>query len=133
MTVATVRWSVWMRLLALVVWLPATSHCRLAALPSLNFLACGHDDTAAHHETPDDGDGCASVESGSYRSEEAFEVPGTRGGPTDEGFAWAEALAEWKALSPCDDSVTTGPPPEALHWSFRLRATGYARAPSRAS
>lgn len=133
LTVPIVRWYAWIRLLALVVWLPATSHCRLAAIPALNFLACAHDSAGSHHETTDDGDGCAGVESGAYRSEESFDLPGPPDLrpdllPVGVGQAWCRVSDPG-----CEAFTDTGPPPPDLPWQFVLRATGNPRAPSTAS
>lgn len=130
LTVRTVRWYAWIRLLALVVWLPATSHCRLAAIPALNFLACAHDSAGSHHETTDDGDGCAGVESGAYRSEESFDLPGPPDlrpclPPAVVGQAWCR-VSDFSR----NPSAETSPPPLRLPWQFVLRVTGIPRAPS---
>jgi hypothetical protein len=125
-----VRWSLWIRLLALVVWLPATSHCRLAALPSFSFLACPHDESATHAEPVDHDDGCSSVESASYRSEEAFDLAG----PPELRFDPSPLIGDDHfriVLVPDSDRPTDPrPPPPFSAWQFLLRAAGNPRAPS---
>jgi len=151
-TLASVRvWS-WIRLLALVVWLPATSHCRLAALPALEFLACDHGgshagapaaDESIPHDVPEDhdgdgdgdGDACASVESGTYRTEDCIDVRGPEGGVGRE--RWLGGTPGW---CPGSDLMCSGVP--GLVWvgaaeggldrldpSYRRRV-GEPRAPS---
>lgn len=117
-TLASVRLWSWIRLLALVVWLPATSHCRLAALPALEFLACDHGgshagepaaDESVPHDVPEhpngDGDACSSVESGTYRSEDCIDVPGPEGGAGRD--RWLAGAPGW---CPGGDSLCSGVP-----------------------
>jgi len=114
----------------LVVWLPATSHCRLAALPSLSFLACSHDESETHAEPADDGDGCASVESGSYRSEDAFDLAGP---PDRRPDAAPLICGEEFHRTPITGVEHLGHPrplPRCRPWQFLLRAARNPRAPS---
>ncbi|MBL9127135.1 MAG: hypothetical protein JNL97_05795 [Verrucomicrobiales bacterium] len=127
------RWLAWLRLLALVVWLPATSHCRLASLPALSFLACGHSDDGTSNEThhADDGDGCASVESASYRSEDRFDLPAplplqVRPDLLGTPFAETVCLAPDIETPPAPDP---NPPPRGSV-TDALRSVGAPRAPS---
>jgi hypothetical protein len=129
-TFVSVRWSLWIRLLALVVWLPATSHCRLAALPSFSFLACAHDDSTTHAEPVDDGDGCSSVESASYRSEEAFDLAGPPELRLDPSSLSCGERLRIVPIPGSDPSAEPRPPPLSSAWQFLLRAAGNPRAPS---
>jgi hypothetical protein len=58
-------------LLLALLWMPMISHCDLEHLPGMEFIACC--DVPAPEPHPDDDcktDGCATVESGHYKTEE---------------------------------------------------------------
>jgi hypothetical protein len=66
----------WLRIVTALVltvfWLPVSVHCQLEQLPGLEFLSCcDHEETTAPHQDDDcEGDACAVVESGLYKTEE---------------------------------------------------------------
>jgi hypothetical protein len=124
-----------LRLLALVVWLTASIHCRLASLPGFAFLNCASSSAsvgtceapAQDTDCPAGEDDCDSVESGRYRSEEPTSVqPPSHelacGLPVPLGLE--SIRVRWtKTLTP-----ETSPPP--CCWHLVLRASGTPRAPS---
>ena len=55
-------------------WALMTNHCALEMIPSLSFLACSPQTEAARHlpdDCGDEGDACATIESGNYKSKES--------------------------------------------------------------
>ena len=122
--------TIWVGTLALL-WLPITSHCQLEVLPTLEFLACcDHEESAPHEDNDCEQDGCASVESGDYRTQEYEPVL-----VAPELSALYVAAAVLEAL-PADVSFgisTTAPPEQQRCWQFVLRAALPVRAPSLAS
>lgn len=112
-----------------VLWLPMASHCDLEHLPGLEFLACGTSVEAASHQQSDcQTDGCASVESGFYKTEErAVEAPA----PLVAAVIPALLLsvpAENDFLS----VVVASSVPDELpqRWQFVFRTAAPPRAPS---
>jgi len=120
----------------LVLWVPATLHCRLEMIPAVSFLSCCQhaekDKAPAHHDDECANDGCAAFESGLYHLEKApemllkpawgfvlFLVPG----PTE--------VSERSDFSPGSGDLS--PPALSKTWQFRARAAGFARSPSSAS
>ncbi len=122
------RWVAPLRLVALVVWLIATSHCRLAALPALGFLTCAHAQTAPDCDHPDNDDSCASVESGSYRSEDSLRLVVA----PDCLLTLSEVprVVSRQADSVVALSMPSTGPPRLASWRFLIRAAGNPRAPS---
>ena len=114
------------------MWLPITAHCKLEAIPAFAaFFACSaHGDTSVPHQDKDcKQDGCASVESGKYRTQDhdAFVIA-----PEFAPIDLAESLVELAAL-PDEVSLgifTTAPPDQQRNWNFSLRMALPARAPS---
>lgn len=129
--VGAVPWAAAIRLLALAAWLAAAMHCRVAELPGLQFLACAADSSPGHCDCPGDSDGCAAVESGSYRPEEVI--------------SWSPALSPTHLPDPGIPAGTPTPIPEApstifvsgqstpgepgIPWRLRHRPAGAPRAP----
>jgi hypothetical protein len=115
--------------LVLLWWLPATNHCRLEQVPTLSFfVCCDHDEAAPHQDDDCDTDGCATVESASYKTEDAKIVTLIPLTVVVLDWAWvAEPL-------PPEDARTfrpAAPPPELPRiWQFSRRAAAPARAPS---
>lgn len=125
--------TIWVATLALL-WAPITSHCQLEALPALEFLACcDHGQSAPPHQDDDcKQDGCATVESGEYRTQDeriivaapVLILPGVESA-SDE-------------LNTLIDRVSRGilaavPPEHSRVWQFALRMALPVRAPSLAS
>jgi hypothetical protein len=118
-------------MILLVLWAPVTSHCLLERVPGLEFLACASDDSPTG-DCDKGADGCQSVESASYKTEDSQ--------PLVSAFAPALALLV-AVLSP--DSVpprqpslarrTDTPPDIPSSWQFALRTALPVRAPSVAS
>jgi hypothetical protein len=114
-------------------WAPITWHCNLEVLPVLNFLACcEHDEAGGPHQDNDcQQDGCATVESGDYRTQDydpLFVAPDFM----------PVAMAAVLELSFLPDEVSVGifttAPPEQHHiWQFAFRTALPVRAPSSAS
>lgn len=115
-------------LAVLALWGLATMHCKLEALPGLDFLKCccpGEPPPSGH--TDCESDGCGAVEEGGYRAEEQ-----TASAPlpplllADRSAVMAALLAELRNPDP-----VPSPPPEIPRaWQFALRAARSPRAPS---
>jgi hypothetical protein len=64
----------WVRVIAMfwvLLWGPLTAHCRLEQFPGFQLLLCNpHEESSPHEDSDCQDDGCAVVESGSYRTEE---------------------------------------------------------------
>ena len=117
-----------MAVLLALVWLPAANHCGLEHLPGLAFLACDGSAGGQSHQSQDcQTDGCASVESGHYRTEPAVDAP-----------AHALEVALLAVFSPVAPDIAFAParatvsvpiafPPS---WQFTLRLALPPRAPS---
>jgi hypothetical protein len=125
----------WLRKLALVglvtLWVPATSHCLLAALSGLESLTCcGAEQTEASpsHNDPCDSDTCAELESGLYKTE-----PGQILVP-QPNFDLVLFEHHWEVVrfSPAAHSGGgfTGPPDVTSALHFRIRNALPARAPT---
>jgi len=110
----------------LVLWLPVTTHCGLEKLPGLEFLECTSDTPGS---SSCEGDGCQTVESGSYK------ISDNSGGiplpilslvvfftPAPEG----SALPEFGRLR----LLSSAPPDLPVRWQFVSRAALPIRAPS---
>jgi hypothetical protein len=109
-------------LLLLVLWLPLTSHCTWENLPGLQFFQCATE-TPGPADADCDDDGCAQVESPTYKSSEnlptllppllfvAFELPE----PNDEASNGLALEPEFPVLR---------------HWQFHFRTALPPRAPS---
>ena len=123
-----------MFVLAAFAWLPMTMHCRLEAIPGLEFLACPtesncHDE---QHSEKSDEAGCCSVEKSEYRTEQ-FRV--TLPSPHLLAFS-ASLLPDLADRLTAEVSIgilTADPPGLAATWQFSSRTALPVRAPSLAS
>ncbi len=103
-------------LLLLAFWAPATAHCELERVPALQFLACHTEsDSQSHSDADCDGDGCKTVESGSYVNQD--DPPGAAPVASAPSPAWAAAA---------DGVLLSIPNPQDLG-----RALAPARSPTR--
>jgi hypothetical protein len=114
------------------LWVPITSHCQLETIPSLTALlgCCDHEDTEAPHQDNDcEEDSCASVESGSYRTQEhalLVIVPDVSANTLQIAVTELSDLPDEVSLG-----VLTTEPPEQRHvWQFAFRTARPVRAPS---
>jgi hypothetical protein len=124
----------WLRTIAVLVlavlWTPVSVHCQLEQLPGLEFLSCcSHEDIVPHEDDDCEGDACAVVESGFYKTEERqaslpapeFEVLEFAAPPTNLVLTSTDA----------DGPLCSTVPPELPHtWQFIFRAALPPRAPS---
>lgn len=109
-------------------WALMPIHCALERIPSLSFLACSPHTEAARHLSDhcgDEGDACATVESGNYKSEESQVSAG----------ASAFILALLSDFTAVESLVSKASPeiipPELEHiWQFSFRTALAPRAPS---
>ena len=114
--------------LALVAaWSLAANHCKLEQLPGLDFLQCVEFVDAAEHSGGDcEKDGCASLESGFYKSENA-----RLAAPLPIGIALVlfcpENLPPVAKNNPALNSASAEIP---LSWQFVFRTASPPRAPS---
>jgi hypothetical protein len=112
------------------LWPLAVSHCKLEQLPGFQFLACIDEETdASHPENGCETDGCASVESGSYKPESGrLPVPTPPG--TLSPFLTAILVESARPIP--DISVVFEEDSSSLpmSWQFSLRAALPVRAPS---
>jgi hypothetical protein len=118
--------------LALVAfWALVTNHCLLETMLQLDFLSCSTETRDSHHQSSDcRDDGCAAVESGSYKSEPnqiSVERP---------SFAFETLLLALLSKLAASETAAafTGPdtaPPELVPaWRFSFRTALPPRAPS---
>ena len=116
----------------LAVWLPVTSHCWLEQIPGLSFLVCcDHGDTAPHQDSDCDTDGCASVENGFYKIEDAKVIALL---PACVLVLHLTLLMEQSPPEISSGFLPTVAPPElGKTWQFSYRAAAPPRAPSLAS
>lgn len=122
-------------LLLALLWLPLTVHCRIEALPGIEFLSCcQHDDAEvekapAHHDNDCETDSCATVESGFYKIED---------NPTlMPVLALAACILETDLLAQLHSDSTlpflpvpSAPPELPRLWQFNHRTALPPRAPS---
>ena len=119
--------------LLLALWVPAATHCQLENAFDL-LVCCDHENATPDQDADCQTDGCATVESGAYRSE----TPPSISLPPAFLFTLvvAKITAEPLATPPSDsDFVATAlsPPELPRGWQFFLRAALPVRAPSLAS
>ncbi len=126
----------WRAILAIAMatlWVAAGLHCRLELLPGLEFLSCcqhaGVDSGPAHHQKDCAGDGCAAIESGLYKSEQAQDAPLR---PRLTLVAWLSPSPETARQIALDFAapVWAASPELAQIWQFFQRAALPPRAPS---
>jgi len=113
------------------LWPLVTGHCRLEQLPGFAFLQCGEAESTASHEDADcDTDGCAVVESGSYKTEDRTVCPP---GPDLIVVATFYPEPEPPPRSGFADFFTVAAPEFPVTWQFCLRTALPPRAPSAVS
>jgi hypothetical protein len=122
-----------------LLWVPASAHCRIEALTGAALFACagdsGHAEDHDHPSAPADdhcgGDSCATVEDGHYRCDTQ---PVTTTPPVGANLLLSLLLQESPAayLSPNRSrSIAGQPPPElSVSWQFSSRTVLPPRAPS---
>ena len=122
-----IRFRSIVKLMMLVLWLPATFHCQLESIPGLEFVRCSSD-TSNQSDCKDDG--CCAVEKQQYRSEQQRQsIPVFLAIPSAPLLTAANALPDEVSLG-----IFTAAPPELLKtWQFALRTASPPRAPSFAS
>ena len=117
-------------LLVAALWPLVTSHCSLEHMPGLEMLACSDDACAAPNtENECETDGCASVESGLYKSEDGHEMVPT---PPLTASASLPAISLESSPPAAISSVVFNcvPPELSKTWRFSLRMALPPRAPS---
>ena len=123
------RWNfkVMAAVLALL-WLPLSSHCTWEHLPGLELFSCHTEaETAPHQDDDCQSDGCAAVESGSYKIEEQ-----PAGIPAQLLVSCiVQSLPTGVPQSFKASSAPASPPPELSRiWQFTFRTAAPPRAPS---
>jgi hypothetical protein len=121
-----------MALLLAVLWLPIATHCDLANLPGLEFLACcDHSDVAPHQDENCRQDACDVVESGNYKVEERpVSVPA----PALLAVFLLPLVPDNPPALQASPNIATSTPPELpQRWQFVFRTALPPRAPSIAS
>ena len=113
-------------------WLVAVNHCKLEEVPWLSFLGCcTHEDapSGSHHEDDCETDGCATVEEGLYKTEEARTLV-----PSPSFFAAVihliPLLDEPRPSLGRSFLLTAASPELSRTWHFTFRAASPPRAPS---
>jgi hypothetical protein len=118
-----------------LAWVPITSHCQLEVIPSFSALlgCCDHDDADAPHQDNDcEQDGCATVESGDYRTQDQRLLVVVPDLPVMASHAFdvdLSAIPDEISLG----ILTAAPPEQERTWQFTFRAALPVRAPSLAS
>ena len=126
--------TIWVVGLA-AMWLPITAHCKLEMIPAFAALfACSaHGDKSTSHQDKDcQEDGCATLESGEYRTQDhdrLIAAPDFMPVDVPESVGQLSALPDEVSLG----IFTTAPPEQQQIWNFSLRMALPARAPSLAS
>jgi hypothetical protein len=120
-------------LVMVTLWPLVVSHCDLEQLPGLQFLACGDGapDTPQHDDDCET-DGCASLESGSYKAEDG------RLAILASPVVWSAFLTatslETERAAAADRTILDSAPPELPNvWQFASRTALPPRAPTFAS
>jgi hypothetical protein len=113
----------------------ATNHCRLEVLEGLEFLVCcshdGETEPAPHQDDDCETDGCASLESGLYKTEDGRVISPAPALELNDGV-----LPDADAVAPTLFSAASrsaAPPDLPARWQFLLRTASAPRAPSIAS
>ena len=125
------KWLRTITVLALVaLWLPVSVHCQLEQLPGLEFLSCcDHEDTTAPHQDDDcEGDGCAVVESGLYKTEERQNSLTAPNFPPVKFQSPQTPITSAPAVRAFVHG--TAPPELSCIWQFSFRTALPPRAPS---
>ena len=119
--------------LVAVAWLPMTLHCRLEAVPGLEFLACQTEDVSHEQPGADCGDtGCCLAEHAQYKTEQhrlTLQPPNLVPFSFVPVLDWLEALSDEASL----EAFTVAPPELPKCWQFVFRTAAPPRAPSFAS
>jgi hypothetical protein len=116
-------------LTVLALWGLAAMHCKLEALPGLDFLkTCCFVDSSPSAQGDCESDGCGDVEDGGYRMEEQ-----TASAP--QPFLILVLLsvvieAPLQELQPCSLATSLPPPELPRAWQFYYRTALPPRAPS---
>jgi hypothetical protein len=118
-------------LLFIAFWAVVTSHCSLETIPGLDFLACApHVESAPEPSHCGDQDGCATVESGLYKTEstQVFSTPPS----ADLLLTIFTVIVPVPFLDPSSRALiqSDGPPDLSSSWIFVSRAALPPRAPS---
>ncbi len=121
--------------LTALLWLPVSNHCKLEVIPGLEFLACcTHAGQTPHQDDDCKSDGCASVESGLYKTEDrsiATSQPASVPLPAILiALLWDASLA---VPAGPNLAVSQAPAEMPKTWQFASRAALPVRAPSVAS
>ncbi|MEI7807980.1 MAG: hypothetical protein WCJ07_05800 [Verrucomicrobiota bacterium] len=119
--------------LAAFLWLPASAHCHLEAIPGFEFFQCAIDDQPVCDPGKDCNDcGCFALEKSQYNSAQLrLTIPS----PVLQPILFLPSPTLVTAL-PAEVSlgILTAAPPLLLHtWQFAYRTALPARAPSLAS
>lgn len=121
--------------LTALLWLPLSSHCQLEVIPGLEFLSCcTHTGKTPHQDNDCKTDGCESVESGFYKTEDRsvdITHPANVAMPAILVALLLDASLPIPAGSNLD--VSQSPPELSKIWQFASRAALPVRAPSIAS
>lgn len=117
-------------LLLVALWPLVTSHCSLEQMPGLEFLACADEtDAAPHQENDCETDGCASVESGFYKTEDGRQVV-PMPPLVASAFLTAILLESTQPATISRIDFDSAPPELPKVWQFAHRAAAPPRAPS---
>jgi len=111
-------------------WALATNHCRLETVPGFDFLSCLSAENDSHHESSDcETDGCATIESGLYKSENTL-VPTIQPPRTSEVPDLNQRCPAWtgRPLQLAFSSLPVSPPLSLAR--FLLKCAISPRAPS---
>jgi hypothetical protein len=119
-----------------LLWMPASSHCRIESLTGAALFACADDSAHGDHDSVPvddhcDGDSCATVEDGHYRCD--VQVLATTP-PIGSNLLLSLLIQDTSDLDlspggPC--SASGQPPPElSVSWQFSSRTVLSPRAPS---
>jgi hypothetical protein len=115
--------------LAAFLWLPASAHCQLEAIPGLEFLRCAAVTATDGHSAPDDCSHCCAMEKSAYRASVNWLTPPA------PALTAIPVVTPQIALAQLPDEVALGvlvaAPPEFVptrHFLFRTALP--VRAPS---
>lgn len=118
-------------ILLAALWLPVMSHCSLEQSIDLAFLACHSTAAEDSHQSSDcEGDVCATLEDGFFRSEESAV---TVAAPTLLLTALILAPVETKSSADVASSTSDNTLSIGCGWQFACRTALPPRAPSYAS
>jgi hypothetical protein len=123
-----VPWLKKILVLALVaVWSLAANHCKLEQLPGFQFLKCGDSaSTSAHPEADCQTDGCATVESSFYKSEDVSTAMPLLAKIILVVVGWEKS----PSVAQNNFTPVSAPPEFAGGWQFVFRTAAPPRAPA---